>query len=149
MPNDLQYCTVDAANYATGVRCPAYGSTLAGAATKTFDTNGDVLTSTNADGDTTTSTYGLAASPGLPATVKDPDGVTTTYTYNGEGEVLTEKVTDPSPSTYSATTQYAYDGDGRRYCEVDPYEYAKAGRCPSIAADVTSNWDSEIHGHHL
>ena len=108
------------------VTCPAYGAThVAGTATKTFDANGDVLTSTDADGDTTSYTYGSAANPGLPTTTTDPDGNVTTDTYNAEGEVLTQVVTGTS-GTYSATTQYGYDSAGRKFCEVDPYEYSES-----------------------
>ena len=111
--------------------CPAYGAThVAGTETKTFDASGDVLTSSNGDGDTTTYTYGSSSNPGLPTTTTDPDGTITTDTYNAAGQILTATVTGTS-GTYSATTQYAYDNGGRKYCEVDPYEYSNGIRCPA------------------
>ena len=70
-----------------------------------IDAKGDVLTSTDADGDTTSYTYGRPANPGLPTVTTDPDGKVTTDTYNAEGEILTQMVTDtqaptrPPPST--------------------------------------------------
>ena len=129
-PAGLLYCTIDPVDFANGVTCPAYGAAhVAGAATKTFDANGDVLTSTDPDGDVTSYTYGSAANPGLPTVTTDPDGTTTTDTYDAEGEVLTQVVTGTT-GTYTATTQYGYDSSGRRFCEVDPYEYSTGIRCP-------------------
>jgi RHS repeat-associated protein len=132
VPAGLLYCTVDPADNAKGVTCPAYGAThVAGTATKTFDANGDVLTSTDADGDVTSYTYGSAANPGLPTTTTDPDGAVTTDTYNAEGEVLTQVVT--GASGYSATTQYAYNAAGQKWCEVSPYDYSEGYQCPATA----------------
>ena len=131
VPVGLLYCTVDPVDYRASVSCPAYGAThVAGTATKTFDAAGDVLTSTDADGNTTSYTYGSAANPGLPTVTTDPDGAVTTDTYNAEGETLTQVVTGTT-GTYSATTQYGYDTAGRKFCEVDPYLYALSVRCPS------------------
>ena len=131
VPSGLRYCTVDPVDEKASVTCPAYGAThVTGTATETFDATGDVLTSTDADGDTTTYTYSSAANPGLPTTTTDPDGTKATDTYNAEGEVTTQVVTGTS-GTYSATTQYGYDTSGRRFCEVDPYEYSSGVRCPS------------------
>ncbi len=136
VPDGLRYCTVDAADYGNGKSCPAYGLTQAGAATKTFDAQGDVLTSTDADGNTTAYTYGSAANPGLPTLTTDPDGQETADTYNGDGEVTTQVVSDTSGS-YSATTQYAYGAvTGRKWCEVDPLAYSQGTRCP--ASEPTS-----------
>ena len=145
IPNGLMYCSVDPVDYQASVTCPAYGAAhVSGTTTSTFDSAGDTLTSTNADGDTTTSVYGVTGHPGLVSTSTDPDGTVTTYTYNGAGQVLTKVVTFDS---YSATTAYAYDSYGRKYCEVDPYEYAQGVRCPgsppspsSPPADVTSTF---------
>jgi RHS repeat-associated protein len=131
VPVGLLYCTVDPVDYKASVACPAYGAAhVTGTATKTFDANGDVLTSTDANGNTSSFSYGSAANPGLPTTTTDPDGKVTTNTYNAQGEVLTQVVTGTT-GTYSATTQFAYDSSGRKFCEVDPYEYSNAIRCPS------------------
>ena len=131
VPNGLLYCTVDPANHATGVVCPVYGASHAsGTTTKTFDVSGDVLTSTDGDGNTTTYSYGSPANPGLPTVTTDSDGVVTTVTYDARGDVLTQVVTGTT-GTYSATTQYAYDSAGRKFCQVDPYEYSNSVRCPT------------------
>ena len=131
VPDGLQYCTIDPVQYAaeyaadssTAGQCPTYGTTQAGVTTKTFDSSGDVLSSTDPDGNTTSYTYGSAASPGLPTVTTDPDGTVTTDTYNAEGEILTQVVTGTTGS-YSATTAYAYDSSGRQWCEVGPYDYS-------------------------
>jgi YD repeat-containing protein len=60
----------------------------------------------------------------------DPDGTTTTFTYNGAGEVTSQVV---SFGSYSATTQYGYDSYGHQFCTVGPYEYAEGVTCPSSA----------------
>ena len=130
VPNGLVYCTVDPADYKLGVTCPAYAGThVTGTATKTFDSAGDVLSSTDADGHTTSYTYSTS-NPGLVATETSPDGTVTTYTYDAAGQVTLQVV---SFGNYSATTQYGYDGSERQVCEVDPYEYAASVRCPTGA----------------
>jgi YD repeat-containing protein len=58
----------------------------------------------------------------------DPDGTTTSYNYNGAGQITSQVV---SFGSYSATTEYAYDSYGRQFCTVAPYEYAKGVRCPA------------------
>lgn len=139
VPDELLYCTVDPVETALGVTCPAYGAPyVSGTTTETFDGSGDMLTSTDADGDTTSYTYGSAQYPDLPTMTTDPDGVVVTDTYNAAGEVLTQVVTGTSV-TYSATTEYAYDAEGRRWCEVDPYEYRVGVRCPSTDPSTPPN----------
>lgn len=129
VPAGLQYCSVDPIHYQEGVTCPAYGSThVAGTKSKTFDSLGNTLTSTDADGNVTTDTYGITAHPNLPATSTDPDGTKTTYTYNADGQTLSQVV---SYRSYSATTLYAYTADGKQYCEVAPPETAKGVTCPA------------------
>ena len=129
VPNGLQYCSVDPVSYQKGVTCPAYGAAhVTGTTTHTFDSAGDTLTSTDADGNTTTYVYNATGHPGLVSSQSDPDGTTTSYTYNGSGEVTTQVVTFGS---YSATTLNAYDTYGRKYCSVAPYEAAKGVTCPS------------------
>lgn len=129
VPNGLMYCSVDPVSYEAGVACPAYGAAhVTGTTTKTFDASGNVLTSTDADGDTTTNVYDVAGYPGLVSSTTDPDGTATNYTYNSAGQV-TEQVV--SFNSYSATTEYAYDTSGLKYCEVDPDSYAQGVRCPT------------------
>jgi RHS repeat-associated protein len=125
----LMYCSVDPVDYQKSVTCPGYGlAHVTGTTASTFDPNGDKTSSTDADGNTTTYTYGVAGLPGAVATETDPDGTTTTYTYNPAGQVTSQVA---SFGTYSATTINSYDGQGRQYCTVSPQEYANAIRCPS------------------
>jgi RHS repeat-associated protein len=143
IPNGLPYCTVDPVGYKAGTVCAPYGSTPnLGTTTKTFDGAGDVLTSTDADGHTTTSCYysettGCAASapasgdggnPALLYSTTDPDGTTTSYTYDSAGRVLTQS---QAFRGYVATTLSAYDPLGRKFCTVAPAEAAKGTTCPS------------------
>ena len=87
VPNGLLYCSVDPVSYQKDVACPAYDAThVTGATTYTFDAAGDTLTSTIADGDTTTYIYAAAGQPGLASSETDPDGTVTTFTYNGAGQ---------------------------------------------------------------
>ena len=75
VPNSLLYCAVDPVDYQASVTCPAYGAAhVTGTTTATFDSAGDKLTSTNADGDTTTYAYGYGstAHPGLVSTTDRP-----------------------------------------------------------------------------
>ena len=136
VPDGLMYCSVDPVDYQRSLTCPAYGAAhVSGTATSTFDAAGDTLTSTNADGDTTTNVYGVSGHPGLVSSTTDPDGTVTSYTYNATGQVLTKVATFGS---YSATTEYAYDAQGRRYCEDDPYNYAQGVRCPTSPPSASS-----------
>ncbi len=129
VPSGLQYCSVDPVNYQKSVTCPAYGAThVTGTTTAAFDSAGDKTSSTDADGDTTSYAYSITGHPGLVSSQTDPDGTATTFTYNGASEVNSQVV---SFGSYSATTLYAYDSLGRKFCEVDPYEFARSVTCPS------------------
>jgi RHS repeat-associated protein len=143
VPNGLEYCSVDPVDYAAGVTCPAYTDPhVTGTTTETFDAAGSVLTSTDADGNTTTNCYFSesasgqcaydAPNPGGPEMLyqsTDPDGTVTTYSYQN-GDQVTQKV--QSFGSYSATTVYGYDADGRQYCVIQPLAYAQGHTtCPS------------------
>jgi RHS repeat-associated protein len=126
VPNGLQYCSVDAVEYAADVSCPAYDAThVDGTTTETFDAAGDVTSETDALGNTTGYSYN---SDDELASETAPDGTETAYSYDSAGEVTEETETFAS---YSASTLYAYDGDGRRYCEVAPAEAALGKSCPT------------------
>jgi RHS repeat-associated protein len=128
VPNGLLYCSVGPVAYQADVTCPAYGAAhVAGTTTSTYDSAGDLTSSTNADGNTTSYVYAATGHPGLVSSETGPNATTTTFTYNGAGEVTTQVV---SFGSYSATTQYAYDSYGRQFCTVAPYEYAKGVTCP-------------------
>jgi RHS repeat-associated protein len=128
-PNNLAYCSVDPVDYQKGVTCPAYGAAhVSGTTTETFDSAGDVLSSTDADGNTTSYVYDVPGLPGLVSSVTAPDGTTTSYTYNAAGQ---ETSATKSFGSYSATTLYAYDTAGDQYCAVSPNEAAKGATCPA------------------
>ena len=129
VPNGLVYCSVDPANYANGVSCPSYSSShVTGTTTETYDSAGDVTSTTDPDGRTTTYSYGVSGYPSLVSSETDPSGTTTSFSYNSAGNLTLKTV---SLASYSATTEYSYDGSQRLVCEVDPYEYANSVRCPT------------------
>jgi RHS repeat-associated protein len=128
VPNNLLYCTVDPVDYSNSVSCPTYGSTASGAITVTYDSNGDETNSTDALGNTTHFYYAnnSTTGPGLLTSTVDPDGTTTSYTYNSALEVTQKQV---SFNSYTSTTDYAYSNE-LLYCEVDPLETALSVTCP-------------------
>lgn len=150
VPNGLKYCTIEPAEYAAGVTsCPSYGSTEVGVTTETFDSAGNVLTSTDADGDTTTSCYfwengsdgapscaegasGTNEPEGLYSTTA-PDGSVTTYMYDDSDEV-TKSVT--TFNGYAATTIHGWT-DGLEYCTIGPLAYSQGDTsCPSVPSSA-------------
>jgi RHS repeat-associated protein len=144
VPDGLEYCSVDPVDYANGVRCPSYGSAhVTGTTTTTFDSAGDVMTTTDADGGTTTYSYGVSGYPSLVSSKTDPDGTTTSFVYNTAGNVTLQTV---SFRSYSSTTEYAYDDLGNNYCEVDPYEYANGVRCPALPVTTPTPTDDPYLG---
>jgi len=73
----------------------------------TFDTYGNVVSSTDPSGNTTTYSYGDAAFPTLATSSTNPLGLTTRYVYDTDGHrTVTEK---PSGNVVST----GYDADGR------------------------------------
>lgn len=133
VPDGLQYCSIDPVDYQKNIPCPAYGTARQagdhlGAVTETFDSNGHKTTQSDADGNTTSYTYGVAGHPDLVATETDPEGNVTNYTYNAAGQVTSQTVTFGS---YTATTLNAYDNSGNKYCTVEPYEAANGVTCPA------------------
>ena len=131
VPNGLEYCSVGPVAYQDDVTCPAYSAAhVSGTTTSTYDSAGDLASSTDPDGDTTQYYYAVSGHPGLVSSSVSPDGSSTSYSYNGAGQVTSQVV---SFGSYSATTQYAYDAYGRQFCTVAPYEYANGVTCPSSA----------------
>lgn len=91
--------------------------------TNTYDSAGNLLTTStpllNAQGQvlatrTTTYTYGDATNPGLPTAIQDPDGHTTTITYDTYGDVAS------STDAAGDETTFTYDILGRTLTEVAP-----------------------------
>lgn len=97
----------------------------------TYNTFGEVLTSTDPLGKTTTYTYD---SKGNLLTMKTPLGNTTTYSYDSKGEVLTVKDPRSNVTTFTYTsvgllasakdaqsnlTQFQYDAHGNRTAVID------------------------------
>ena len=133
VPDGLQYCSVGPVAYQASFTCPAYAAThVAGTTTASFDSAGDMTSSTDADGNTTTYAYGISAHPGLVSSKTSPDGTTTSYTYNSAGQVTVQTET-VSFGSYSATTHYAYDTAGDQYCEVAPVRGGQRRHLPLIA----------------
>jgi RHS repeat-associated protein len=123
VPNGLVYCSVDPVDYQKSVSCPAYGAAhVSGTTTATYDSAGDKTASTDADGNTTSYVYASSGHPGLVSSETDPDGTVTSFTYNGAGEVTAKTVTFGS---YSATTVYGYDSEGRLYCTIAALAYSQ------------------------
>jgi RHS repeat-associated protein len=114
----------------------------------TYDTEGDMLSSTNGDGYATTYKY----ESGNRILMEDPEGHKTKWTYNAEHEVLTETTPDgetttthrnsdgdpetverPAPGSTTQTTKYTYYSDGEEKTMENPlgkvweYEYNGAG----------------------
>jgi RHS repeat-associated protein len=142
-PAGLQYCSVDPVDYQASVTCPAYGAThVTGTSTSTFDSAGDLLSSTDADGDTTGYTYGVSGHPGLVATETDPDGTVTTNSYDSAGQQTSQVVTYRS---YSASTITAYDANGRTYCSIAPLAYSQGSTtCPVVTAVASGSSGSSL-----
>ncbi|HXS64559.1 MAG TPA: DUF6531 domain-containing protein [Streptosporangiaceae bacterium] len=97
-----------------------------------------IVSETNPDGDTTTSTYDAN---GNLLTTTDALGNKTTYAYNGLNQVLTK--TDP----LGLTTSYSYDSKGNLLSATDPrgatttYAYADSAH----PGDITSVTDPDGH----
>ena len=108
-----------------------------GAQTQIFDAAGNIVTSTDPTGATTTSCYlgdttcapHTAVGPdGLLYQTRSPSGTKTTDTYDTSGHLVMQVT---SYNSYSATTAYSYDPAGHQVCTVGPKEYATGVRCPT------------------
>jgi RHS repeat-associated protein len=110
---------------------PAYNSSGQQAGTTP---PGLLLTKTTAGGAVTSYEY---YSDGDVYQVTDPDGMRTTYTYDGLGRKLSQTA---SSSTYPAglTTTYAYDQMGQMVTETDPTVTDPAPGTPHTAQTTTS-----------
>lgn len=128
---------------ATGSGCSS--CTTRGVIHNTYDTNGNLLTTTNESSQTTTNTFD--SNNNLSSTSQQLDAntpVTNSYTYNSFGEVLTSTdplgnvttntydangnlltVTTPKPdsNTAASVTQFAYDTKGELTTITDPLSH--------------------------
>jgi RHS repeat-associated protein len=97
-----------------------------------------IISETNPDGDTTTNTYDAN---GNLLTSTDPLGNTTTYTYNSLNEVTSKE--DP----LGDTTSYGYDSDGNLLSVTDPDGYTTSYAYGDTAypGDITSVTDPDGH----
>ena len=105
----------------------------------TYDASGNRLTMTNALGHVTTySNYDGNGNPGL---VTDPNGVSTTFAYDGLGRVKTITVKHPTTASLDAVTSLDYDVEGRIVGMTRPstaklnFDYDLAGRLLAVRSD--------------
>ncbi|MFH1152449.1 MAG: DUF6531 domain-containing protein, partial [Pseudomonadota bacterium] len=108
--------------------------------TYTYDSDGNVLSKTDALGNTWTHTY--APGSRLKSSTTSPRGTQTTYTYNTSGNRTS--VTRDAGGPLAATTSFVYDTAGNMTREIDPlgnitrYEYNTSGNLLKLT-DPTGN----------
>ena len=107
------------------VRQPLPDGTMATTATA-YDRNGDVVTVTDALGNTATNAYDAR---GLLTLSTDASGRQVEYRYDAVGRVL-QRIEDPGAGKLNLTTSYAYDGQGRQVRVTDA-----TGRTTTMAYD--------------
>lgn len=122
-----------------GPRNPAQYGGQDDVTTFTYDPQGNRLTMTDALNHVTKySNYDGNGNPGL---VTDPNGVKTTFTYDGLGRVKTITVKHPTTAALDAVTTLDYDVEGRIISLTRPasakmnFDYDLAGRLLAIRAD--------------
>jgi RHS repeat-associated protein len=153
--------TADRTGVSSGATFDARGNQLTsvdpstGTTTYTYDSSDRIATTTDPQHGTTT--YGYTGNQAIPSTITDaqghvtaqtvvgeqvtstidPDGVTTSYTYDSANRPLT------STDAAGHTTTYTYDGAGRRLSERLPsgattsWTYDGAGRILTVTAPDT------------
>ena len=100
-----RYCEVSPDANAIGVTCPAFGgSRVADTSTWSYDVDGNIQNSTDADGNETSYLYDPNNNQ---TSVKDPLTNVTLTAYDADNRV--SSVTDGSGSSTPTTTNYAYD----------------------------------------
>ena len=151
--------------------------TMRGETHRTFDSNGNILSSTDALGHTTSYTYdsaGNMTSVSVPIdanttatttysynnfsevlTTTDPLGNTTTNSYDANGNLLS--VTSPAPdgNTPPSVSQFAYDSKGELITITDPLghrtamTYAPAGLVSTITdpQQKVTSYQYDLHGN--
>jgi RHS repeat-associated protein len=110
-----------------------------------YDTQGNLLTATNAAGQVTT--FAGHDANGRPGTMTDANGIVTDYGYDGLGRVQTVTVRHPSNSALNATTTMSYDvvgnvtGVSLPSTDILIMDYDAAGRLASMRAASGERWD--------
>jgi len=138
VPPELPYCTVDANEYSVADKtCPSSPpttpptGTVTGYTTTIYNSAGYVTSTTNPNGGTTSYTY-ESSNPALVATNTDPDGTITAYTYDTDTRVIQSLQLS---GTYAATSVTAYDPAGHVYCTISPLAYSQGDTtCPAVTA---------------
>ncbi len=126
-------CAVDAVQYAAGVRCPAAGNpTPSGASGFVYDNDGNLTTSVDALGNTTTYVHGDGNHPGDVTSIQDAEGRVTGFSYDAYGNVAGTTATPSAGVTL--TSQARYNGGSQLTCAVSPRHYADGVRCPAATA---------------
>jgi RHS repeat-associated protein len=124
--------------------------------TFTYDTAGNLLTSTNGLGHVTT--FAGHDANGRPATMTDPNGIITGFTYDALGRVTAINVKHPTTAANDAITAIEYDVEGRVIGVTPPVtdkmiiDYNLAGQMTAVRAasgeriDFTYNAMSNVTG---
>jgi len=100
-----RYCEVSPNANAASVSCPAFGaSRVADTTTWAYDNDGNLMSTTDADGNTTSSTYDA---DGNQTQATDPHGNVTKTTYDADDRTST--VTDGYGTSSASTTTDIYD----------------------------------------
>jgi len=104
----------------------------------TYDTGGNLLTSTDALGHITS--FANYDANGRPGKMTDPNGIDTLFTYDPLGRVKTITVKDPAGASGDATTTLTYDVEGRVTSVAPPatkaivVTYDLAGRVTTVGS---------------
>jgi RHS repeat-associated protein len=122
----------------------------------TYDSHGD-LTETDVNGLSSLdiSTTYVVCQTSCPSgyvagdveSMTDPNGHTTTYTYDSYGDLASSSLTVGS---LTDTTSDSYDPLGARYCEVSPNANAASVSCPAFGASRvadTTTWTYDADGN--
>jgi len=105
----------------------------------TYDTTGNLLTSTNALGQVTT--FAGYDANGLPASMTDANDIVTEYSYDALGRAIAIRVKHPSDAQLDAVTSFDYDLEGRVIGLTQPttdkliFDYNTGGQLTAIRMD--------------
>jgi YD repeat-containing protein len=108
---------------------------------ETSDANGDILTSTDPLGNTTTTTYNALDEP---LTITDPFGNVTTNTYDAEGDLLTTSSPAVIEGGSPAVTSNWYNANGTLCASRDATEFAAYG---TLTSCVSAGTNATVYGY--